>query len=113
MLLLQSGDTEVNPGSKKSSRLNFSHWKFNGIHDFAQVPLIKAFIKASNIDIICFSEIFSDSTIPFDEERLYLKGHSMIGIDHPSNTKRGGVCIYQKECLALSRRNDTCKLNEC
>ena len=37
----------------------------------------------------------------------------MIGIDHPSNTKRGGVCIYQKECLALTRRNDICKLNEC
>ena len=82
----------------KSSRLNFCHQNLNGIaaYDFVKVPLIEAFIKANNIDIICLSETFLDSKIPLDDEGLYIKVYSMIRADHPSDTKRGGVCIYHK-----------------
>ena len=53
----------------KSAGLNFCHWNINGIaaHDFVKVPLTEAFIKANNIDIICFSETFLDSTIPVND----------------------------------------------
>ena len=51
--------------------------------------------------------------IPLNDERLYIKGYSMIRADHPSNTKREGVCIYYKEYLPLIRKVDICKLNEC
>ena len=27
--------------------------------------------------------------------------HNLLRADHPSNAKRGGVCIYYKETLAL------------
>ena len=93
---MQSGDIEINPGSMKSSRLSFCHWNLNGIstHDFVKVPLIEAFIKANNIEIICLSETFLDSAIPLNDETLYIKGYSMIRAGHPSNTKRGDVCIY-------------------
>ena len=59
--------------------MNFCHWNLNGIaaHDFVKVPLIEAFIKANNIDIICLSETFLHSTIPFNNERLYIKGYSI------------------------------------
>ena len=30
-----------------------------------------------------------------------LDGYKLIRSDHPSNTKRGGVCIYYKESLAV------------
>ena len=40
-------------------------------HDFVKVPLIEAFNKASNIRIICLSETFLDSTIPYNNEKLY------------------------------------------
>ena len=95
LLLLQSGDIEIDQGPKKSSRLNFCHWNINGIaaHDFVKVTLIETFIKANNIDIICLSERFLDSTIPLNDERLYIKGYSMIRADHPSNTKRGSECF--------------------
>ena len=33
--------------------------------------------------------------------------------DHPSNTKRGGVCLYYKEHLPITRRGDISKLKEC
>ena len=55
LLLLQSGDIEINPGPMKSSRLNFlpleSQWY--RAHDFVKKPLTEALIKANNIDIIC------------------------------------------------------------
>ena len=36
-----------------------------------------------------------------------------IRADHPSNAKRGGVCIYYEEHLPLSTKIGICKLNEC
>ena len=47
LLLLQSGDIEINPGPMKCSRLNFCHWNLSGIaaHDFVKVHLIEAFIN--------------------------------------------------------------------
>ena len=67
LLLLQSGNIEINPGPMKSSRLNFCHWNLISMvklkslivaHDFVKVPLFKIFIKVNNIDIICLSETF-------------------------------------------------------
>ena len=99
----------------KSSRLNFYHCNLNGIaaHDFVKLTLIEAFIKANSIDIISLTETFLDSTIPLNDERLYIKGYSMIRADHLSNTKRGDVSIQDKEYLPLIRKVDICKLNEC
>ena len=39
-LLLLSGDIEVNPGTKRSSNIEFCHWDLNGLaaHDFIKVP---------------------------------------------------------------------------
>ena len=97
LLLLQSRDIEIN-----HVLWNFQdwtcHWNLGGIaaDDFVNVTLIEAFNNANNIDIICLSDTFLDSTIPLNDERLYINGHSMIRADHPSNTKRGGVCKYYK-----------------
>ena len=33
--------------------------------------------------------------------------------EHPSNTKRGGVCVYYKERLPIIRRDDISTLKEC
>ena len=41
-----------------------------------------------------------------------LDGYKLIRSDHPSNTKRGGVCIYYKESLAV-RLVDIISLHEC
>ena len=37
----------------------------------------------------------------------------MIRSDHPSNSKRGGVCIYYKEHVPLIKRDDICTLDNC
>ena len=44
---------------------------------------------------------------------LIIPGYSMMRADHPSNTKRGGECLYYKEHLPIIRRDDTSNLQEC
>ena len=43
---------------------------------------------------------------------LIISGHYLITADHPSNSKRGGVCISYKESLAVQTLNHT-GLPEC
>ena len=42
-----------------------------------------------------------------------INAYSLLGADHPSNSKRGGVCLYFKEHLPLIRRNDLSIMQEC
>ena len=103
MLLLESGDIETNPGPRKSF-IKFCHWNLNGLaaHDFVKMPLIEAFIKTHNFDIICLSETFLDSSIDISDTRININGYSLLRADHPNNTKRGGVCMYYKSIYLLS-----------
>ena len=50
-------------------------------------------------DFICLSETYLDSPIP--DSLLEIDGYNLVGVDHPNNIKRGGVCIYYKESLAV------------
>ena len=50
-------------------------------------------------DIICLSVTFLNNT--YKDNDLNLNGYSLLRADHPSNAKRGGVCIYYKENLPL------------
>ena len=50
-------------------------------------------------DINCLSETELDSSTRPDDDNLETTGYDIARADHPSNTKRGGVCIYYKECL--------------
>ena len=51
--------------------------------------------------MICFSETYLDSSVSNYEKDILVKGYSAVRADHPSNTKRGGVCIYYKESLGV------------
>ena len=60
-----------------------------------QLYIIEAFIKENSMNIICLSNIYS-----------------ILNANHPSSTKRGGVCIYFKEYLPRTETIDIFKLNE-
>ena len=75
--------------------------------------LLEGYINVNNIDIICLLETFLDSSIRIDDNRLSIPGYSMMTVDHPNNTKRGGVCLYYKEHLPIIRRDDISNLKEC
>ena len=58
-------------------------------------------MSVHKFDIICLSETYLDSTVPLDNDNLVISGYNLIRSDHPSNTKRGGVCLYYKNYLPL------------
>ena len=56
-------------------------------------------MSVHKFDIICLSETYLDSSM--DNESLEISGHYLICYDHPSNQRRGGICIYYKNFLPL------------
>ena len=105
----------MNPGPTKSSSLTFFHWNLNGIaaHDFAKISLIQSHALSYNIDIIFLSETFLDSSIKTNNPKLNIPGYNLLRSDHPSNIKRGGVCMCYKDYLPVIRCDDLCALTEC
>ena len=77
-----------------------------------KISLLKAYITVHKFDIICLSETYLDSSTRHDDENLEIPGYDIARADHPTNTKRGGVCIYYKKCLPLRILN-IIFLNEC
>ena len=104
-----SGDIEMNSGPKPSSCNKFflCHWNLNWIsaHNFITLSLLRACISIHNFDVWCLSETYLDSTISSNDSNLIIPGYDMYRIDHPSNIKRGGICICYKNCLPLKVTN--------
>ena len=100
-------DVKVNIGAKCNSCQNqgFSicHWNLKSLiaHSFAKVPLSTACLLVNKFDIVCLSETFLNLEILTDDENLQIPGYIITRADHPSNTKRGGVCVYNKTSLPL------------
>ena len=113
-----SGDVEVNPGPKRNScqsqSFSICHWNLNSLiaHSFTKVSLLTAYLSVNKFDIVCLSETFLNSEILTDDENLQIPGYSIARVGHPSNIKRGGVCVYYKTSLPL-KLLDIKYLQEC
>ena len=103
--LNRSGDIEKNPGPKTKSCQSFliCHWNLNSISalNFSKMSLLKAYNATHKYDIICLSETYLNSSIPYDDDNLEIAGYNLIRADHPSEDRRGGVFIYYKNTLPL------------
>ena len=75
--------------------------------------MIQSYALSYNTDIIFLSETFLDSSIEASDPNINISGYNSLRSDHPSNTKRGGVCIFYKDYLPVIRRDDLCALSEC
>ena len=113
-LVLLSGDIEENPGPKYSS-LTFCHWNLNGLtaHDSTKISILQAYIAQHNYDIVCLSETFLNSSTQSDDSKITIDGYNLIRSDDPSDSKKGGVCIYYKEHIPLIKRDDINTLENC
>ena len=60
---------------------------------------LKVFTALHKFDIICLSETYLDSSIAIDDDNLEISRYSLVRSDHPSNNKRGGVCVYYTKIL--------------
>ena len=116
-LLLICVDVELNPGPKKTkSCYNFSlcHWNLNRItaYNFSKISLLEAYNVQHKFDMIWISETYLDSSFPNDDPRLNLPGYNVVRADNPNNAKRGSVCVYFEESLAVHLVTSLC-LKEC
>ena len=73
------------------------------------IPSVTAIVYYS-YDIIFLSETFLNSSIQGDDNRTKIDGYNLIKSDHPSDSKKGEVCIYYKEHIPLVKRDDICTL---
>ena len=103
LLITLSGDVELNPGPKRKAAqtLLICHWNFNSTcaHNFAKLSLLRVYVSVHKFHALCLSEAYVDSSI--DDESLEISGYYLIRFDHPSNKKRGGICVYYKNFLRL------------
>ena len=65
------------------------------------MSLLQAYNAVHEYDIICLSETYLNSSIPYDDETLEIPGHNLICANHPFEEKCVGVCIYYKNTLHL------------
>ena len=95
-------------GPKKLSVIKFCLWNLYGLaaHDFLKIYLIETFTTNHNFDITCLSETFLDFTVTQHDKNIMINGYSLSRVDYPSNSKRGGICLYFIEHHPLIRRND-------
>ena len=108
--LLCKEDVESNPGPKKNKEFSLSccHWNANSVlaHNCAKVTFLEGYNSVFKYDFICISETYLDSTISSDNKNLNISGYNLIRANHLSNSKRGDVCIYFKESLAVQALNN-------
>ena len=51
--------------------------------------------------------MFLNSSFESNDDRISIDGYNLIKSDHPSDSKRGGVCTYYKDHLIpLFKRDD-------
>ena len=104
-LILQHSDIEPNlgPTGKYSQNFSFFHWNLNSLpaQNYTKVPLLQAFNTLHKFDLFCLSETYLDSSISTEEKSVIIDGYKLLYADHPSDTKRGGVCIYHEESKYL------------
>ena len=98
LLIRQSGDIELNPGPEPNPYYSFSicHWNLNSLiaHSYLKVSLLRAHVAINKFDVVFLSKTFVDSSNLSDDDNFNLHGCNVVRADHPSNTKKGGVCIY-------------------
>ena len=78
--------------------LKCKHFDFSKNGKLSEIEVNNSIYK---YDMICISETYVDSYISSEDKRIQLDWCNLIREDNPSNTKRGGVCIYYKESLRI------------
>ena len=101
----QSGDIEMNAGSKPNPSHSFSicHWNLSSLtaHNYLKVSLLRAHVAIKKFDVVCLSESYLDSSDLSDDDNFNLPSYNVVRADHPSNKIKGVVCTYFKNFLPL------------
>ena len=80
-------------------------------HDSIKILLLQTYVVKNTYDRICLSETFLISLIQTNDDRISIDGYNLIRADHPSNSKRRGVCVYYEEHIPMIKRDKICTLH--
>ena len=113
LLLLMFADVHPQPGPRIKS-LSFCHWNLDSImvKNKVKTLLIKAISSVHKFDITALSKTYQNDTIPNIEIEIEGYSSNIFCSDHPTNTKRGGVCLNYKNTLLIKLRTDFHILHE-
>ena len=75
------------------------------MRSYVKISLLKAYLSIHKFDIVSLSEIYLDPSVPLHDVNLEAQGYELVRSDHPSQHKRGGVCIYIRNSLPLKIQN--------
>ena len=108
---------ETNPGPERTNFQFICHWNLNSecVDDFTKLAQIEVYLSLYKF-LYTFVHVlytFLDSSISDDDPRIALNGYNLLRCDHPSNSKKGGVCIYFKDHLPLTKKSGITRLSEC
>ena len=83
LILFVCGGFELNPGPKNRNscyNLSICHWDLNSITalNFAKVNLLQAYNSIHDFDMICLSESYLHSTVPSDNDNLYIRDYKLV-----------------------------------
>ena len=108
LIILLSGDIEVNPGPNRNGFLKLCHWNLNSIcaREKIKVSLIEAYNSIHRYDIFAISETMLNDTVHNDD--ILIEGFSkeILRSDNVDNLRSGGVCIYYRDGMSIKRRTD-------
>ena len=74
-------------------------------HSYVKISLLKAYLSIHKFDIVCLSETYLDPSVPLHDVNLEIQGYELVQSDHPSQHKRGGLCIHFRNSLPLKILN--------
>ena len=106
--LIMFGNIKLNPGLKKDKpcdKFSQCHWNLNSIaaHDFSTLSLLEAYNTHLMYDIICLSEIYLDSSVPYNDPRFKLSGYKLVRADKLSNNKKVLSVFISKKPLQFDQ----------
>ena len=81
-------------------------------HGYAKILLLKSYISAYNLDIICLSKTDLGPNAQWDDYKLGASGYNSVCSDHSSKNKQGDVCVNYKTFRSV-QAIDNCILQYC
>ena len=80
-------------------------------YNYTEISLMTAYVLMHNFGTICLCETYLNSETSKDHQNLEISCYVMLRAYHPSNNKRGVVCIFYKTTLPLRVLNISYLMN--
>ena len=105
-----SEDIETNLGPRLNLNNHFTicHWNLNTIstHNFTEIQFLIDKLLVDKFDTVCLFGTYLNPIFPLDDDSLDIPDYIMVRADPPASNKRGGGCMYYKNCLPLKLVSD-------